>query len=209
MFIPCPTVLLLLLLILNVLASLDLYIADTRLEELHMYRGQYPCFEHNESGARTVLQFSFMLCNPSEEAVFWLPESERFLTARIDAESDVVMELPYLRDTHCLRGRPVFYRGSQFKLSPHCCANYALETNCLWLDVTNASLPDEFDLYLSLAGLYNASETVSDLELEHHSQSLVGPLLVPVVFLTLFLLCFMRLKLVQRENERNGKHAVL
>lgn len=141
-----------------------------RLEQYHMYRGEFDCFDHNVSGVHELLRIGLWVCNPNPE-VYEVVPADAFLTARIDADQDVLIPLPFLRDTQCLNADNFYTRGSDFKLGGHCCCLIPVHTNCVWLDVTNVSLPDTFDLHISLAGSSNTTIGVADLELELNNRS--------------------------------------
>lgn len=187
---------------------LELLNVQFSLERYHMYRGEFPCYEHNVSGPHDLLHFGFWLCNPNPEAV-WLDETERFVTARIDSDQDVLLPLPFLRDTQCLESSLFHTRGSDFTLGGHCCSYLPLRTRCTWLDVTNESLPYSFELHLSLAGRSNTSVTITDPELELNKHSLLPPLAAPVAFLMIFLLCMTRIQLLKKEAEKRATKAAL
>lgn len=178
------------------------------LEQYHMYRGEFPCYEHNVSGPHDLLHFGFWLCNPNPEAV-WLSESERFITARIDSEQEVILPLPFLRDTQCLKSSLFHTRGSDFTLGGHCCSYLPLRTRCTWLDVTNVTLPYSFELHLSVAGQSNSSVAITDPELELNKRSLLPPLAAPISFLMIFLLCLTRIQLLKKEAEKRAPRVAL
>lgn len=169
-----------------------------------MFRGEFHCFPYNESGVHNLLRFGLWICNQNSEVIELAPE-QRFLTARIDVDSDTIIELPYLRDSHCLDSSPFYTRGSQFKLGPHCCSIFPTRTNCIWIDVTNSTLPVDFELHVSLAGQGNLSIEVSDLEVEVRGRSMIIPFIAPLTFLIIFLLCLMQVQLQKREIELRAK----
>lgn len=169
-----------------------------------MFRGEFACFPHNDSGVRHFLRFGLWICNPNSE-VLELDASSRFLTLRVDSESDTIVDLPYLRDSQCLGSSPFYTRGSQFRLGPRCCSIYPVRTNCMWLDTTNTTLPDEFELHISLAGAGNLSITVTDLEPTVRGHSLIVPIVAPLTFLVIFLLCLMHVQLAKKEAMDRAK----
>jgi hypothetical protein len=187
---------------------LELFDVEVILEQYHMYRGEFPCYEHNVSGLHDLLRFGFWVCNPNSEAV-WLDETERFVTARIDSNQDVNVSLPFLRDTWCLDSSPFYSRGCDFTLGKHCCALIPLRTPCTWIDVTNETLPDSFTLHLSLAGHGNISESFTGLEAKLRAHSLFAPLTAPIAFLTVFLLCLVRIQCLKKDAEKRATRVAL
>jgi hypothetical protein len=142
-----------------------------RFAERATYKGEFPCLNASLHGRRKFFEFVLTICN-DEAHQLRLPEDERVLQVSLQALNGTVIPdtltnitLPYLRDSVC-KDRIMYTRGDRYTLGGHCCCQYPVGIPCMWIDITNLTLPDYFLFSLSLSDLTPTSVSLCYAQLE-------------------------------------------
>jgi hypothetical protein len=171
----------LILLSLSVVAHSELILIESdilighRFHARGMFKGEFECLNKTLHGRRKFFEFALTICNDGERR-FHLREEDRILEASLQYLNGTTIPntvtnitLPFLRDSVC-RSRIFFTRGNRYTIGPDCCCKYVLGIPCMWVDITNLTLPEGFEFQLSLSNFEPLTVHLRSSELEREFQ---------------------------------------
>ena len=140
-----------------------------------MFRGEFDCLNASLHGRRKFFEFALTICNDGTRR-FHLREEDRSLEASLHNVNGTVIPntatnitLPFLRDSLC-RSRIVYTRGNRYTIGPECCCKYVIGISCMWIDITNLTLPEDFIFHLALSNFTPLDVSLRSSELEREFQ---------------------------------------
>jgi hypothetical protein len=147
-----------------------------RFHERGLFKGEFPCLNATLHGRRKFFEFALTICNDGPHHVR-LKEEHRILGASLqDTNGSIIPDtltnitLPFLRDTVC-KGHVFYTRGSKYMLGSDCCCTYSIGIPCMWIDITNITLPEQFLFHLSLPNTTGLTVSLQLSELEADIQN--------------------------------------
>lgn len=148
-------------------------IVDHRFHERGMFRGEFDCLNETLHGRRKFFEFGLTICNDGRRHVI-LRDERKLLKASLQYQNGSTIPgtltnitLPFLRDSIC-KGHIFYTRGKRYTLGGECCCKFSLGIPCMWIDITNLTLPEQLQFHLQLSNVtpITISLRLSELEEE-------------------------------------------